>query len=61
MFSLDNALIAEGAVSGPARQGEKLVSRGLTRAEMTRASSYAVGETVIFYRRYKTLGLDLGM
>ena len=53
-------LIAEGAVSGPARQGEKLVSRGLTRAEMARASSYAVGETVIFNRRYKTLGLDKG-
>ncbi|MCY4478514.1 MAG: AAA family ATPase, partial [Rhodospirillales bacterium] len=28
-------LVAEGAVAGPARQGEKLVSRGLTRAEMT--------------------------
>ena len=27
-------LIAEGAASGPARQGEKLVSRGLTNAEM---------------------------
>ena len=53
-------LIAEGAVSGPARQGEKLVSRGLTQAEMARASSYSVGETVIFNRRYKTLGVDKG-
>ena len=32
-------LVTEGAVSGPARQGEKLVSRGLTRAEMARAST----------------------
>ncbi len=30
--------IAEGAVSGPARRGKKLVPRGLTRAEMARAS-----------------------
>ena len=34
-------LIAEGAVSGPVRQGKKLVSRGLTRAEMARASNYS--------------------
>ena len=53
-------LIAEGGVSGPGRQGEKLLSRGLTRAEMARASSYSVGETVIFNRRYKTLGVDKG-
>ena len=53
-------LIAEGAVSGPARQGEKLVSRGLTRAEMARASNYSAGDTVIFNRRYKTLGVEKG-
>ena len=53
-------LIAEGAVSGPARQGEKLVSRGLTKAEMARASNYAVGDMVTFNRRYKTLGVDKG-
>ena len=53
-------LIAEGAVSGPARQVEKLIPRDLTRAEMTRASSYSVGDTVIFNRRYKTLGVDKG-
>ncbi|MCY4439651.1 MAG: hypothetical protein OXE53_05530 [Deltaproteobacteria bacterium] len=46
-------LIAEGAVSGPARRGEKLVSRGLTNAEMARASNYSAGDTVIFNRRYK--------
>ncbi len=53
-------LIAEGAVSGPARRGKKLVSRGLTRAEMARASNYSTGGTVIFNRRYKTLGVEKG-
>ena len=53
-------LIAEGAVSGPARRGEKLVSRGLTRAEMARASNYSAGDTVIFNRRYQTLGVEKG-
>ena len=53
-------LVAEGAVSGPARQGKKLVSRGLTRAEMAQASNYSAGDTVIFNRRYKTLGWKRG-
>ena len=53
-------LVAEGAVSGPARRGEKLVSRGLTRAEMARVSNYMAGDTVIFNRRYKTLGVEKG-
>ncbi len=53
-------LIAEGAVSGPARKGKKLVPRGLTRAEMARASNYSAGDTVIFNRPYKTLGVEKG-
>ena len=53
-------LVTEGAVAGPARQGEKLVPRGLTRAEMTVASNYAPGDTVIFNRAYKTLGVSAG-
>ena len=53
-------LVAEGAISGPAREGEKLVSRGLTRAQMTVASNYAQGDTVIFNRPYKTLGVVPG-
>ena len=53
-------LIVEGAVSGPSRRGEKLVSRGLTRAEMARASNYSAGDTVIFNRQYKTLGVEKG-
>ena len=52
--------MAEGAVSGPAREGEKLVSRGLTNAEMAQASNYSAGDTVIFNRRYKTLGVEKG-
>ena len=39
------SLIAEGAVSGPARRGGKLVPKGLTRAEMARASNYSTGST----------------
>ena len=53
-------LIEEGVVHGPARRGEKLVSRGSTKAEMSRASTYAAGDTVIFNRRYKTLGVEKG-
>ena len=53
-------LVAEGAVAGPALQGEKLVSRGLTRAQMTLAANYNTGDTVIFNRAYKTLGVEAG-
>ena len=53
-------LVAEGVISGPAREGEKLVSKGLTRAQMTVASNYAEGDTVIFNRPYKTLGVAAG-
>ncbi|MDE0374008.1 MAG: hypothetical protein OXI73_15900, partial [Rhodospirillales bacterium] len=53
-------LVAEGTVTGPAREGKKLVSRGLTRAQMTVAANYAPGDTVIFNRAYKTLGVEAG-
>ena len=53
-------LIAEGTVHGPARQGEKLVSRGLTNTEMARTAHYTAGDTVIFNRQYKTLGVEKG-
>ena len=53
-------LVAEGAVSGPAMEVPRLVPRDLTRAEMTRASSYGIGDTVIFSRQYKTLGVERG-
>ena len=53
-------LIAEGTVHGPALQGEKLVSRGLTNAEMSTRSGYSAGDTVIFNRTYKILGVKKG-
>ena len=53
-------LLAEGEIRGPAHRGEKLLSRGLTRAEAGLASSYAEGDTVIFNRRYKRLGVEKG-
>ena len=58
--TIREGLIAEGAVSGPARRGEKLVSRGMTRAEMAVASNYRAGDTVIFNRPYKTIGIEAG-
>ena len=51
-------LLAEGAVHGPAQEVRKLVPRSLTRAEMTRPDNYEAGDTVIFHRRYKTLGVE---
>ena len=53
-------LIEEGAIHGPARNGERLVSRGMTRAEMADRSNYRPGDTVIFNRPYKTLGVEKG-
>ena len=53
-------LIAEGAVHGPSWETHKLVPRGLTSAEMTRTANYEAGDTVIFNRHYKTLGVDKG-
>ena len=58
--TIRDGLVAEGAISGPARQGEKLVARDLTRAQMARASNYSIGDTVIFARPYKTLGVEKG-
>ena len=58
--TIHEGLVAEGVIDGPARQGEKLVSRDLTRAQMARASNYNVGDTVIFARPYKRLGVGKG-
>ncbi len=52
--------IEEGAIHGPAMASEKLVSRGMTNAEMAMPSNYAEGDTVVFNRRYKTLGVEKG-
>ena len=53
-------LIAEGEIHGRSRRGEKLVSLGLTGAEAAVAANYTAGDTVIFNRRYKTLGVEKG-
>ena len=53
-------MIKEGAIHGPAMEGERLVSRELTNAEMAVRSNYAVGETVILNRPYETLGVEKG-
>ena len=58
--TIREGLVAEGVIDGPARQGEKLVSRDLTRAQMARASNYNIGDTVIFNRPYKRLGVEKG-
>ena len=58
--TIREGLVAQGVIDGPARQGEKLVARDLTRAQMSRASNYNVGDTVIFNRPYKTLGVEKG-
>ena len=53
-------LIEEGAVQGPAMESRKLVSRGMTNAEMAMTSNYSEGDVVIFNRRYRTLGVEKG-
>ena len=53
-------LVADGEIHGPARTGTKLLSRGLTRAEADLYSSYAEGDTLVFNRRYKRLGVEKG-
>ena len=58
--TIREGLVAEGAISGPAREGEKLVPRDLNRAQMSFASSYSAGDTVIFTRQYKTFGVEKG-
>ncbi len=49
-----------GPAAGPAMAWRSPGSRSLTRAQMTVASSYAKGDTVIFNRPYKTLGVTAG-
>ena len=53
-------LIRDGAIDGPAIDGERLVSRGYTNAEKSLAANYATGDVVVFHRRYKRLGVDKG-
>ena len=51
---------ARATIHGPAFRGERLVSRGYTRAEKALAANYAPGDVVAFHRPYKRLGVDKG-
>ena len=53
-------LVRDGAVHGPAMQGERLVSKGYTRAEKSLAANYRPGDVVAFHRPYKRLGVEKG-
>ena len=53
-------LAKDGAIRGPAFQGERLVSRGYTRAEKALAANYAPGDVVAFHRPYKRIGVEKG-
>ena len=53
-------LARDGAIHGPAFRGERLVSRGYTRAEKALAANYAPGDVVAFHRPYKRIGVEKG-
>ena len=53
-------LARDGAIHGPAFDGERLVSRGYTNAEKSLAANYAPGDIVAFHRDYKRLGVGKG-
>ena len=53
-------LIRDGAVTGPALETERLISRGYTHAEKSVAENYAPGDAVGFHRPYKRLGVEKG-
>ena len=53
-------LAREGAIRGPAFEGERLVSHGYTGAEKAIAANYAPDDVVVFHRTYKRLGVEKG-
>ena len=53
-------LVREGVIRGRAWRGERLVSRGYTRAEKGLADNYSPGDVVAFHRPYKRLGVAKG-
>ena len=53
-------LAHEGVIRGRTYQGERLVSRGYTRAEKGLADNYISGDVVAFHRPYKRLGVAKG-
>ena len=53
-------LARDGAIHGPTLGAERLVSYGYTDAEKSLAANYAPGDTVVFHRAYKSLGVEKG-
>ena len=53
-------LARDGAIRGPAHEGERLVSHGYTNAEKTLAANYVPGDIVAFHRDYRSLGVGKG-
>ena len=53
-------LARDGAIHGPAFEGERLVSRGYTSAEKMLAANYSPGDVVAFHREYTSLGVAKG-
>ena len=53
-------LAREGDIHGPAYRGQRLVSRGYTRAEKALAADYVPGDVVAFHRPYKRIGVEKG-
>ena len=53
-------LAREGVIRGRRYHGERLVSRGYTRAEKGLADNYVSGDVVAFHRPYKRLGVAKG-
>ena len=53
-------LAREGVIRGRRYEGERLVSRGYTRAEKGLAENYIPGDVVAFHRPYKRLGVVKG-
>ncbi len=55
-----NQLIFEGKLKGEPIIFKALESKGLTIAEMCQSKNYEAGNSVLFNRKYQTLGIDRG-
>ena len=53
-------LARDGAIRGAVHWGERLVSRGYTRAQKGLAGNYSPGDVVAFHRPYRSLGVAKG-
>ncbi len=58
--AIRSGLVREGAVSGPAWRGRRLVPVDLSRAALADPASYLPGDTAVFLRPYKRLGVGKG-